>query len=101
MIGKNTSHNTNDISYRVINKTNIESFKNSVEHRSWSEILNENKDPEKAFNIFSESIIKAYEENFPVKIIKNSKKVNKNKSPWMTKCILKSVRKKKNYTSLF
>jgi hypothetical protein len=35
----------------------------------------------------------AFETNFPQKIIK--KHIDKEKSPWMTNCILKSVKKEK------
>ena len=32
--------------------------------------------------------------HFPHKIVQNKTKINKTKSPWMTRCILKSVRSK-------
>ena len=54
MFEKNIIHKNSDISYRVINERNIKRFKNSVDQVSWSEILNEDKDSKKAFNIFSE-----------------------------------------------
>jgi hypothetical protein len=35
-----------------------------------------------------------YEANFPLKRKQNKTKINKTKSPWMTRCILKSVKNK-------
>ncbi len=35
-----------------------------------------------------------YNKHFPLELKQNKSKINKTKSPWMTKCILKSVRKK-------
>jgi hypothetical protein len=51
------------------------------------------------FNDFSKLFTEAYEKNFPQKIIKNY--INKEKSPWMTNCILKSVRKKNKLYKTF
>ena len=35
-----------------------------------------------------------YDAKFPIKIKQNKTRIDKNKSPWMTRCILKSVRNK-------
>ena len=51
-------------------------------------------DPERAYNEFLEIFTDPYEANFPLKRKKNKTKINKTKSPWMTNCILKSVRNK-------
>ncbi len=51
-------------------------------------------DPETTYNKFLKLFTDLYDANFPLKKRKNNGKVNKNKSPWITNCILKSVRKK-------
>ena len=51
-------------------------------------------DPETAYNKFLKLFTDLYDANFPLKKRKTNEKVNKNKSPWITNCILKSVRKK-------
>jgi hypothetical protein len=43
-----------------------------------------------------------YEVNFPLKRKQNNaKKINKSESPWMTNCILRSVRKKNKLYKTF
>lgn len=52
------------------------------------------KEPEIAYNKFLELFTRSYDGNFPLKKQKSKMKVNKNKSPWITNRILKSVQKK-------
>ena len=49
---------------------------------------------EKAFNEFMTLFMEMYNKHFPLELKQNKSKINKTKSPWMTKCILKSVRNK-------
>ena len=79
---------------RIFSKININTFINEVKDTNWNEILNESNDPEKAYNQFLEVFLHLYETNFPIKQRINKTHINKNKSPWITNCILKSVRKK-------
>ena len=97
VLGKNTHNrkNTNTVTYhRIFSKTNINTFENEIKDIYWNEILNETNDPEKAYIQFLGVFLDIYEANFPIKQRKNSKKINKDKSPWVTNCILKSVRTK-------
>jgi hypothetical protein len=78
---------------RIINDSNIQSFTNEIKCISWENVLSNNNSTE-SNNEFFELFANAYEKNFPLtkKVLK--KKIDKNKSPWMTKCIAKSVKKK-------
>ena len=99
---KNTTENANDGIYqRLFNKTNAEAFKNAIKTLCWNTILDEKNDPERAYNEFLEMFTDAYEANFPLKRKKNKTKINKTKSPWMTNCILKSVRNKNKLYKTF
>jgi hypothetical protein len=97
VLGKNTHNrkNTNTVTYhRIFSKTNINTFENKIKDICWNEILNETDDPEKAYIQFLGVFLDIYEANFPIKQRENSKTINKHKSPWITNCILKSVRTK-------
>jgi hypothetical protein len=102
MCTTNTTYNTNNDkisgSYykRMINNNNISLFTESLKELTWDSVTIES-DPIQCFKKFSEIFSGNYESNFPLKKVSNKKAVNKVKSPWMTKCILKSVRKKINF----
>ena len=82
------------IRQRNYNKANISAFKDAIKNVSWSEVLNEKNSSEKAFNEFMTLFMEMYNKHFPLELKQNKSKINKTKSPWMTKCILKSVRNK-------
>ena len=84
---------------RIFSDKNNKSFINSIKNTSWENITTNLDNPNDAFNDFSKLFTEAYEKNFPQKIIKNY--INKEKSPWMTNCILKSVRKKNKLYKTF
>ena len=91
---KNRNANETTVScQRIYSKTNIDAFKNAVKNISWEEVLNEPKDPEKAFDEFLKLFMKIYDAQFPLKKKQNKLKIDKNKSPWMTRCILKICQK--------
>jgi hypothetical protein len=77
---------------RNINGSNTQSFTNTIKGLSWEAVTSNHDEIESCnnfFNIFSST----YEENFPLtKKVKT--KIDKRKSPWMTKSIAKSVRTK-------
>ena len=102
IFGKNRNANEATVTYqRVYSETNISAFKNTVKNISWKEVLNETNDPEKAFNEFLKLFMDAYDAQFPLKRKQNKSKINKNKSPWMSRCILKSVRNKNKLYKTF
>jgi ASC-1-like (ASCH) protein len=78
---------------RIINDANVQSFTNTIKNISWENVLSENNSTEsynKFFNLFSTS----YEKNFPLTKKVTKRKIHKNRSPWMTSCIAKSVKQK-------
>ena len=79
---------------REINQTNIESFVNSIKNISWNNMLNDKNNPQDAFTDFSSSLLSVYNSSFPWRDKKIKGDIDKNRSPWMTKCILNSVAKK-------
>ena len=96
----NSNLSANNSKYkRIFSDKNNKSFINSIKNTSWENITTNLDNPNDAFNDFSKLFTEAYEKNFPQKIIKNY--INKEKSPWMTNCILKSVRKKNKLYKTF
>ncbi len=78
---------------RIINDTKVQSFTNTIKNISWENVLSENNTTEsynKFFNLFSI----AYEKNFPLTKKVAKRKIDKIRSPWMTRCIAKSVKQK-------
>ena len=79
--------NSNSFNYkRIINKTNRETYKNSMKNISWDNVMNETENPDKAFNEFSRLFTDLYNANFPIKQ-KNKTKINKNKNLSMIKSV--------------
>ncbi|XP_028408826.1 uncharacterized protein LOC114531415 [Dendronephthya gigantea] len=92
LFGKNTDNANTVIYQRVYNHVNMNNFSKAIKNASWDEILNEANNPEKAYNEFLELFLGLYEVNFPLKRKQNSGTIDRNKSPWITNSILKSVR---------
>ena len=88
---KYTTQTTNT---RVINNANINVFKQAIKDIFWQSVLSDNSDPELSFSEFSKTFLKVYNTSFPIKrkVIKTT--IDKNRSPWITKSVLKSVRTK-------
>ena len=97
---RNICENT-ETCQRVDGNAKIEAFKDIVKNLSWKEVLNETNDAEKAFNAFTTLFMDLYNAQFPFKRKQDKGKINKNKSPWMTRCILKSVRNKNKLCKSF
>jgi hypothetical protein len=77
---------------RIINDANIQSFTNTIKNVSWDNVLSKNNTAE-SYNEFFNLLSIAYEKNFPLrKVVKIN--IDKTRSPWMTKCIAKSVKQK-------
>ena len=95
IFGKSRKSNEVTVTYqRLYSESNIEAFKDAIKNISWEEVLNETNDPEKAFTEFMKLFMDIYDAKFPIKRKQNKTRIDKNKSPWMTRCILKSVRNK-------
>jgi hypothetical protein len=75
------------------NKNSLNLFSDEIEHLSWEGTISSNN-PCESFNQFSMLFTSSYEKNFPIKRPKVKMNINKHRSPWMTKCVLKSIKKK-------
>ena len=90
---KENINQSDPIYKRIINNSNIKLFTNTIKNIPWENILN-NTNPTESFDEFSKIYTTAYETHFPLKCKPIRKNINKIKSPWMTNCIAKSVKKK-------
>ena len=89
---KENINQSNPIYKRIFNNSNIKLFTNTIKNIPWENILN-NTNPTESFDEFSKIYTTAYETHFPLKCKPIRKNINKIKSPWMTNCIAKSVKK--------
>lgn len=76
--------------YRKETPQNIESFQRDLAVEQWIDIYNES-DVDIAYGNFYKKITYYYEKNCP---LVSAKKKNKPKMPWITKAILRSIRKR-------
>ena len=78
---------------RNFNESNTRSFTNEIKSLSWEKVTSHNNAQEsynEFFNIFSTT----YEKHFRLNKKKSQTRIDKNKSPWMTNSIIKSIRRK-------
>jgi len=88
----NSIQSTDKVIYRrEINPTSIKNFKNLLMEMNW-ELVSESNDVNGAYDLFLDFFTKQYDKAFPVKSIKI--KTKSLLSPWMTRGLLKSSRKK-------
>jgi hypothetical protein len=88
IFGKSRKSNEVTVTYqRLYSESNIEAFKDPIKNISWEEVLNETNDPEKAFTEFMKLFMDIYGAKFPIKRKQNKTRIDRNKSPWMTRCI--------------
>ena len=78
---------------RIINDANVQSFTNTIKNISWENVLSDNNTTE-SYNKFFNLISIACEKNFPLTKKVAKRKIDKTRSPWMTRCIAKSVKQK-------
>ena len=71
---------------RLINDQNKKKFYNILKNQTWEDVLS-NVDPKSAFSNFFNTLDRCFEESFPEKLVKFSKKSKQN-LPWMTKSLL-------------
>jgi hypothetical protein len=92
---ENSTKQTNVIYKREINNSNI-----TIKNASWDNVFFQ-ENPTKSFNEFSKIFTTTYETNFPLrqKHLKNN--IDQGKSPWMTRCIIKSEMKKNKLYKTF
>ena len=78
---------------RNMNVSRIKIFTETIKDTTWEHVLSCN-DTTESYNEFLKIFSTAYEKSFPLTQKKIGKYIDKNKSPWMTNCIAKSVKKK-------
>ena len=78
---------------RTYNKNSIRHFTDEIKKVSWEDIISLNN-PDGNFTKFSALFADTYNRSFPIKTIKTKTNIDKGKSPWMTKCIMKSIKNK-------
>ena len=85
---------------RICNKNNSRLFTDEIKNVCWEGTISCNN-PKESFNQFSTLFTASYDKHFPIKRMKVNKKINKYKSPWMTKCVLKSIKRKNKLYSKY
>ncbi|XP_065642572.1 uncharacterized protein LOC136074196 [Hydra vulgaris] len=83
---------------RQVNETNIEAFRNYLLKVNWKQ-LNNCKDVNIAYDFFYNEFINVYNKAFPMKEIKT--KLKNLQSPWITKGLIKSSKKKQRLYEKF
>jgi len=84
---QNRNVNKSDVYIRNKSQRNIDRFKERLQNTDWPDF----PDPSMAYSTFETIFKQIYEESFPIKRIGKNVKQNK---PWMTNCILKSIKRK-------
>ena len=85
------SSNNKWITYREKTTANVEKFRSELEHCDWERAL-DNVDASDAYKIFLQKFTSLYNNCFPVKRTRLNNSTLK--KPWITKGLLKSIKKK-------
>ena len=75
---------------RVYNDENREKFGQIMINEDWTDVL-QNKNPQEACTLFYNKFSKTYNDCFPIKSIKSG---YKNRKPWLSDALKKSIKKK-------
>ena len=94
----NKTKQTNFVFKRKITEANLRNFNDALITVSWENVLNQT-DPEKAYNEFLETFLFHYEAFFPKQRIQVN--IKNLASPWITKGILKSSKRKQKLYEKF
>ena len=92
------SNETTWLSFRDKSINNVATFTNRLENVNWDE-LSEYKDPDCAYRCFLDKYTTLYNDCFPLKKVKVKNVTLSN--PWITKGLLKSIRKKNSLYKRF
>ena len=92
------SSNNKWITYREKTTANMEKFRSELEHCDWERAL-DNVDASDAYKIFLQKFTSLYNNCFPVKRTRLNNSTLK--KPWITKGLLKSIKKKMLCISVF
>ena len=83
---------------RTINDKSVKRFREIISVSNW-ELVTENNSTEHSFNAFQENFSRGYDTAFPKKeIVLKPKTLN---SPWMTKSLIKSSKRKQKLYEKF
>ena len=88
--GCSKSYNNQTCTYRKLTPSAIENFKKDLYRADWNECY-KSDDVDSAYNSFIALFLDLYNKHFPLVTMKRKKK---NKRPWVTKKILKMIKKK-------
>ena len=86
-----SSRKTQWLTFREKNANNISKFKDELQTVNWSEVR-DSSDPSSAYDIFLRKYTDMYNRCFPLKKVKI--KNNGLAKPWISKALLKSIKKK-------
>ena len=92
-IDLNTNHSHTFFNCRSFNQDNIKCFKNSLQLTGWDHIMNDSS-PTNAYSNFMSKFNDMYNRSFPVKRKRISQAKGIPQKPWITKAILKSIKRK-------
>ena len=79
------------LKFREKNANNVSKFKDELQTVNWSEVR-DSSDPSSAYDIFLRKYTDIYNKRFPLKKVKI--KNNGFTKPWISKALLKSIKKK-------
>lgn len=90
--------NSDTVFVRKFNQKSVNNFHDFLKNSDWSFLYNFT-DPDSAYNYFLRLFTTAYENHFPK--CKTSQKTSKGQSPWITRGLLKSSKKKQRLYEKF
>lgn len=89
---KETKQKNEFVYKKNFNDSNTRSFTNEIKGLSWEKVISNNNALE-SYNEFFKVFLTTFEKNFPFNKKKSRSRIDKNKSPWMTNSIIKSIRR--------
>lgn len=87
---KATRYTQRDSSYRLINASTLDIFREQLGNVNWDNVL-EDDSPESAYDHFITKFTDIYNRSFPLKTFRQSKKARK---PWVTREMLRLIKKR-------
>ena len=90
---KTGSASRNTEYFRKFTTDEISSLNKALCKETWSEVLKEREDVDKAYQLFLDKLMSYYNEHIPLRVKKNNRRLTIRR-PWITKGILKSIRTK-------
>ena len=86
------------ITFRKETPQNIQSFKNDLATEDWTDVYSQ-RNVDTAYENFNKKLQLYYDKNFPLITAKNKSK--RNKMPWITKAILRSIHRRNKLYKIY